>query len=186
VTAAVVTLAPGQETGWHTHGMPTFGYVLEGELEVDYGKAGVRVYRAGDAVLEAIGVAHNGRNIGAGPMRILAVFMGADGLATSEPATRDVKKKTAGMAGAPFQPLGQAKGTTQLQRRLAPQEKQAGGYARRQARGRGIRSLTTASLRNDATNATRRRFTSARGYSVPSRAESTAYILSNRLPATRS
>jgi quercetin dioxygenase-like cupin family protein len=88
VTAAIVTLAPGQETGWHTHGMPTFGYVIEGELEVDYGEKGIRIYRAGDAVLEAIGVAHNGRNTGTEPMRILAVFMGAEGLKTSEPAPR--------------------------------------------------------------------------------------------------
>jgi len=88
VTAAVVTLAPGQETGWHTHGMPVLGYVLEGELEVDYGEKGIRVYRTGDAVLEAIGVAHNGRNIGSGPMRILAVFMGAEGLSPSVPALR--------------------------------------------------------------------------------------------------
>ncbi len=88
VTAAVVTLAPGQETGWHTHGMPTFGYVIEGELEVDYGEKGMRVYRAGDAVLEAIAIPHNGRNPGTVPMRILAVFVGADGLKTSEPAPR--------------------------------------------------------------------------------------------------
>lgn len=88
VTAAVVSLAPGQETGWHTHGVPVLGYVIEGELEVDYGEAGVRLYRAGDAVLEAIGVPHNGRNVGTGPMRILAVFMGAEGLRTTEPASR--------------------------------------------------------------------------------------------------
>lgn len=85
VTAAVVELAPGGETGWHTHGVPTFGYVLEGELTVDYGEKGTRVYRAGDAVLEAIAIPHNGRNTGAGPMRILALFMGADGLRTSVP-----------------------------------------------------------------------------------------------------
>lgn len=88
VTAAVVTLAPGQETGWHTHGMPTFGYVIEGELEVDYGEKGVRVYRAGEGMLEAIAAPHNGRNTGTAPMRILAIFMGADGLKTSEPAAR--------------------------------------------------------------------------------------------------
>jgi quercetin dioxygenase-like cupin family protein len=86
VTAAVLTLAPGASTGWHTHGIPTFGYILEGELTVDYGAKGVRVYRAGDALLEAIHIAHDGRNTGAGPMRILAVFMGADGLPTSAPA----------------------------------------------------------------------------------------------------
>ncbi len=83
VTAAILTLAPGASTGWHTHGLPTFGYILEGELTVDYGDKGVHVYRAGDALLEAIDVAHDGRNTGAGPMRILAVFMGAEGLPTS-------------------------------------------------------------------------------------------------------
>lgn len=88
VTAAVVTLAPGQETGWHKHGVPTFGYVLEGELTVDYGLRGSRVYRAGDAVLEAIAIAHNGRNSGKTDTRILAVFLGAVGLTTTVPATR--------------------------------------------------------------------------------------------------
>lgn len=83
VTAAVVTFAPGQETGWHTHAVPTFGYILDGELSVDYGDKGTRIYRAGDAVLEAMGHAHNGRNTGSVPMRILAVFMGAEGLPTS-------------------------------------------------------------------------------------------------------
>jgi len=75
VTAAILTLAPGASTGWHTHGLPTFGYILEGELTVDYGDKGRRVYRAGDALLEAIAIAHDGRNTGAGSMRILAVFM---------------------------------------------------------------------------------------------------------------
>lgn len=88
VTAVVVTLAPGQETGWHTHGVPTFGYLLEGELEVDYGAHGIRRYRGGDALLEAISVPHNGRNTGTGPVRILAVFMGAEGLKTTESVPR--------------------------------------------------------------------------------------------------
>jgi quercetin dioxygenase-like cupin family protein len=88
VTAAVVTLLPGQETGWHTHGVPVVGYVIDGELSVDYGEKGVRVYRAGDAVIEAIGVAHNGRNTGSGPMRILAVFIGAEGMQGTRPAAR--------------------------------------------------------------------------------------------------
>jgi quercetin dioxygenase-like cupin family protein len=88
ITAAILTLPPGAETGWHTHGVPTFGYMLDGELTVDYGEKGKRIYRAGDALLEAIQVAHNGRNTGSGPMRILAVFMGAEGLSNSVPVGR--------------------------------------------------------------------------------------------------
>lgn len=84
--AAVVSLAPGQETGWHTHGVPVFGYVLQGEVSVDYGARGVKVFREGEALLEAMAVAHNGRNSGSGPLRILAVFIGEEGAQTSVPA----------------------------------------------------------------------------------------------------
>jgi quercetin dioxygenase-like cupin family protein len=80
VTAAIVTMLPGEQTGWHKHDVPMFGYILEGEITVDYGAAGTRVYRKGDALMEAIDVAHDGRNTGAGNARILAVFMGADGV----------------------------------------------------------------------------------------------------------
>lgn len=83
LTAAVVALQLGGETGWHRHGVPVFGYVLEGELTVDYGDKGRRIYREGDGFAEAIDVAHNGRNTGDRPMRVLALFMGADGLPTT-------------------------------------------------------------------------------------------------------
>jgi quercetin dioxygenase-like cupin family protein len=80
VTAAIVAMQPGAETGWHRHDVPLFGYMLEGELTVDYGPKGTRVYRKGDALMEAIDVPHNGRNTGSSVARILAVFMGADGV----------------------------------------------------------------------------------------------------------
>ena len=67
VAAAIVTMQPGEETGWHQHDVPMFGYVLEGEVTVDYGAKGTRIYRQGDALIEAIDVPHNGRNTGTGP-----------------------------------------------------------------------------------------------------------------------
>src|SRR4051812_30426718 len=45
VAAAVISMQPGEETGWHQHDVPMFGYVLEGEVTVDYGARGTRVYR---------------------------------------------------------------------------------------------------------------------------------------------
>jgi quercetin dioxygenase-like cupin family protein len=84
ITAVVLTLQPGEETGFHSHAVPTFGYILDGEVTVDYGDKGRKTYRQGEAVLEAMTVAHNGRNSGAVPMRILAVFMGADGIKPTE------------------------------------------------------------------------------------------------------
>ena len=78
VTATTVTLAPGGHTIVHRHGVPLFAYILFGELTVDYGMRGMRTYRQGDASIEAMDVAHFGINKGNAPVRILAVYMGAD------------------------------------------------------------------------------------------------------------
>jgi len=87
VTAVIVTIPPGGETGWHEHAVPLFGYMLEGELTVDYGDKGTRTYRHGDALMEAMNWPHNGTNRTETPLRILAVYMGAVDLpnATSVP-----------------------------------------------------------------------------------------------------
>jgi len=87
ITAVEITLAPGQQTGWHIHPVPLFGYILEGELTVDYGPHGKRIYRQGEGLAEAMNEAHNGRNTGTRPLKILAVFIGADGVPNSERAS---------------------------------------------------------------------------------------------------
>ena len=76
VTAAIVTLPPGGETGWHSHEVPLFGYMLEGELTVDYGSKGIKVYKAGDSWLEAMNWPHNGMNKGSVPAKLIAIYMG--------------------------------------------------------------------------------------------------------------
>jgi quercetin dioxygenase-like cupin family protein len=86
MTAVEITLAPGQQTGWHTHPVPLFGYILDGELTVDYGPKGQRVYRKGDGFAEATNEAHNGRNLADKPVTILAVFAGMEGVKDSLPA----------------------------------------------------------------------------------------------------
>lgn len=80
VVAQIVTIAPGQVTGWHRHGVPTFGYLLSGELEVEYEGLGRRTLRRGDRLMEAMKTAHNGSNLGTEPVRILVVSMGAQGI----------------------------------------------------------------------------------------------------------
>jgi quercetin dioxygenase-like cupin family protein len=84
VTAAIITMEPGQETGLHAHHAPLFAYILSGELTVDYGPDGERVFKEGSAFLEAFNSDHNGRNTGPVATRILAVFMGAEGVANTE------------------------------------------------------------------------------------------------------
>ncbi|SFI63850.1 cupin domain-containing protein [Albimonas pacifica] len=82
MTSAIVTMLPGQSTGLHRHLAPLFAWVLEGEITVTYqDPAGtVRAYRAGEALVEAHEVPHEGVNTGAGLLRILVVFAGAEGL----------------------------------------------------------------------------------------------------------
>jgi quercetin dioxygenase-like cupin family protein len=85
VTAEIVTLAPGARTVLHKHGVPLFAYILEGEITVDYGERGKRTYRQGEAIMEAMDVAHFGADTGAQPVRILVVHMGAEGAADTIP-----------------------------------------------------------------------------------------------------
>ncbi|MGQ0456009.1 MAG: cupin domain-containing protein [Hyphomicrobium sp.] len=86
LTGVIIALSPGDETGWHTHGVPLTGIVLDGELTVDYGARGKRTYRQGDSIAEAINVPHNGRNTGNDVMRLFAVMIGAEGVPNSIPA----------------------------------------------------------------------------------------------------
>ncbi len=85
LTGAILALQPGEETGWHIHGAPLTGIVLEGELTVDYGPRGTRSFKTGDAIAEAMQVAHNGRNQGTAPVRLFVVFIGADGVTNTTP-----------------------------------------------------------------------------------------------------
>lgn len=79
VNALIVVLAPGETTVVHKHGVPTFIHILEGEVTVDYEGRGKRTYRQGESFLEAMNVDHAGTNTGQVPVKILAVYMGADG-----------------------------------------------------------------------------------------------------------
>jgi quercetin dioxygenase-like cupin family protein len=84
VTAAIVTVPPGGETGWHLHQVPLFAYILEGELTVDYGSKGTRVYKPGDSFMESMNWIHNGMNKGDVPTRLVAVYMGGGDKANTE------------------------------------------------------------------------------------------------------
>ncbi len=76
VTSTIVTIAPGEETAWHKHGVPLYAYVLSGDLTIDYGDRGERRFSAGSAFMEAMDHWHRGTNRGSQPVRILAVYLG--------------------------------------------------------------------------------------------------------------
>ena len=79
VTALEVEIAPGKQTGWHTHPYPTYGYILTGALTIEI-KGGKRIhYAAGEAFAEVVGVPHNGITRGKEPVRLLVFFTGEVG-----------------------------------------------------------------------------------------------------------
>jgi quercetin dioxygenase-like cupin family protein len=86
VNAIVVPLAPGGQSAWHIHQTPVFGFILEGELTIDYGSTGTRIYRAGEAMLEVIDWPHQASNRGTVLTRVPAVNIGVEGGAFAGPA----------------------------------------------------------------------------------------------------
>jgi quercetin dioxygenase-like cupin family protein len=86
LTGALVTLPPGDSTGWHRHAVPTLAYLLSGELRVEYATGETRIFRAGDGLIEAQNVVHNGHNIGSEPVSLVVFSAGAEGVPVSEPA----------------------------------------------------------------------------------------------------
>ena len=79
ITVAMVTVVPGAPAAFHRHPVPLVGYILEGELTVDYGDKGMKTFRAGDTLVEAMDTPHRGMNLGTSVVRLLAVYIGADG-----------------------------------------------------------------------------------------------------------
>ena len=80
VSSSIVQLEPGQETGWRKYNAPTYAYVLEGTISVEYDAGVTKEYPAGTALMEAEGVWQNGTNKGDQPVRMLLVNMGAKGV----------------------------------------------------------------------------------------------------------
>lgn len=79
VTGMVVEIAPGGETGWHMHPVPSFAMVLEGELELRLKSGVVKRLQAGEALAEVVNTIHNGRNVGCVPVKLVVFYMGLDG-----------------------------------------------------------------------------------------------------------
>jgi len=59
VTALLLEMAPGEETGWHHHPVPLLGYILTGGIS-----------------LESVDVIHNGVNEGATPCKMVVFVAG--------------------------------------------------------------------------------------------------------------
>lgn len=80
VTALLVEMAPGDETGWHQHPVPLLGYIMEGELTVIQATGHKRVIPAGGISLESVGLVHNGISTGTVPCKMIVFVVGLKGV----------------------------------------------------------------------------------------------------------
>jgi len=81
VSALIVEIAPGGETGWHEHPVPSLAYILEGKLDVTRATGEVKHLAPGDALAEVVNTLHNGRAVGDKPVKLVVFYVGAQGKA---------------------------------------------------------------------------------------------------------
>jgi quercetin dioxygenase-like cupin family protein len=79
ITGLIVEIAPGKATGWHLHPLPSLAYILEGTLDVMLKDGQIKHLGAGDPLVEVVNTAHNGRNVGTTPVKILVFYAGVVG-----------------------------------------------------------------------------------------------------------
>jgi quercetin dioxygenase-like cupin family protein len=80
VTVLVVDVPPGGSTGWHSHPVPVYAYMLEGVLAVEMENGKTFEFRKGDAIVEVVNTGHNGYNPGKEKARLVVFYTGATGV----------------------------------------------------------------------------------------------------------
>jgi hypothetical protein len=76
IKAFNIEIGVGKQTSLHKHLIPLFVYISSGDLEVDYGSKGKKIYKAGTSYVEAIDWCHIGKAAGKTPVKIVGVYLG--------------------------------------------------------------------------------------------------------------
>ena len=82
---AKITIPAHKELTWHSHPMPSFAYVLSGEITVEDDKAGKRHFKAGEVMPETVHTAHRGL-VGDEDATFIVFYAGTKGMPLSQPA----------------------------------------------------------------------------------------------------
>ena len=83
VTALLVNVPPGAETGWHSHPTPVYAYVQAGTLDVELEDGQISTFHSGDAIIEVVNTLHNGKNRGTEIVRLVVFYTGIAGMPTT-------------------------------------------------------------------------------------------------------
>jgi quercetin dioxygenase-like cupin family protein len=76
ITVMTVDIAPRAKTGWHSHPVPVYAYVMSGQLTVEIEGGAKTKFKKGDAIIEVVNVRHNGINNGKIPVRLVVFYTG--------------------------------------------------------------------------------------------------------------
>ncbi len=87
---ARITIPARGELPWHSHPMPSFAYVLSGEITVQDDTGNKKHFAAGEVMPEAVHTAHRGI-VGDAPATFIVFYAGTKGMPLSQPAGRPVR-----------------------------------------------------------------------------------------------
>lgn len=76
ITVMTVAIAPGAKTGWHSHPVPVYAYVMSGQLTVEIEGGKTSEFKEGEAIIEVINTRHNGINHGKIPVKLVVFYLG--------------------------------------------------------------------------------------------------------------
>ena len=83
IISVIGTIQAGGRTPLHEHPVPTYVYVLEGEVELQSEGGQPHQYKAGEAYIEALNHKHQLFNKSNAPAKVLVVFVGEAGKPTT-------------------------------------------------------------------------------------------------------
>lgn len=94
MTALLVEIAPGESTGWHQHPVPSFGFLLEGTLEITLMDGRIKRMEQGEALSEVTDTMHIGRAVSKTPVKIVVFYAGAIGksLTVNHPSSANLPR----------------------------------------------------------------------------------------------
>jgi quercetin dioxygenase-like cupin family protein len=73
VIVTVLEIAPGTKLPRHKHPFQRYGYVMQGELTVEYEGGARQTFHPGDFIVEALDTWHFGTNTGSVPVKLLVI-----------------------------------------------------------------------------------------------------------------
>ena len=76
IEAFNIEIPVGKQTDLHKHLVPLYIYIVSGDLEVDYGSKGKKIYKPGTSYVEAIDWCHIGKVSGKAPVKVIGVYLG--------------------------------------------------------------------------------------------------------------